>query len=379
MNILAYERRTLGTGLIVQTFAQALSVPVATSALLLESWFPSAVTPGAFAIADYLALASLPLADTSDPVTPATPGFAPYFAGYTQLANAALLISSLGLTTADSTWWQTSGVAAGWLDPTKLPSAPAATANGGFARWIRIVTATNVRAKIAPGNLSFAALFGFAGGGATKAQVLTQIEALTQWPADSLAVLCGAPANPADQGLLSLQPADYQSERALARLIPPFLMISQYGFPADLSTWIAPSVTASVADAIKQGVKANYPLSQWFPLAKQLRDPLRMQQRDAMVGYLLANPAGVTGRWLGPDDVFAALPDRRRDVLLYGDLAYRAGELRDPTLRATLSARHRTGRDGRLDRYELGAVGVDERIPSLGSEPRGLFVPRELD
>jgi hypothetical protein len=305
VNILAYERRTLGTGLIVQTFAQALSVPVATSALLLESWFLSTTTPGVFAIADYLALASLPLADTSDPVTPATPGFAPYFAGYTALANAALLISSLGLTTADSTWWQTSGVAAGWLDPTKLPAAPAATANGGFARWSRIVTATNVRAKIAPGNLSFAALFGFAGGGATKAQVLTLIEALTQWPADSLAILCGTPGNPADQGLLSLQPSDYQSERALARLIAPFLMISQYGFPSDVSTWIAPSVTAPVADAIKQGVKANYPLSQWFPLAKQLRDPLRMQQRDALVGYLLANPPGVEGRWLDSDDVFA--------------------------------------------------------------------------
>ena len=102
-----------------------------------------------------------------------------------------------------------------------------------------------------------------------------------------------------------MQPSDYQSERALARLIAPFLMISQYGFPSDVSTWIAPSVTAPVADAIKQGVKANYPLSQWFPLAKQLRDPLRMQQRDALVGYLLANPPGVEGRWLDSDDVFA--------------------------------------------------------------------------
>ena len=73
-----------------------------------------------------------------------------------------------------------------------------------------------------------------------------------------------------------------------------------------LASWISATVTSDTADEIKQSVKANYPREQWFMLAKQLRDPLRQEQRDALVSYLLARepPAGV-GRWLTPDDVFA--------------------------------------------------------------------------
>ena len=75
---------------------------------------------------------------------------------------------------------------------------------------------------------------------------------------------------------------------------------------ADVSTWIGATVSEAAADAIKQSVKANYPLTQWLTLAKQLRDGLRESQRDALVAYLLAQtpPTGAT-RWLDPNDVFA--------------------------------------------------------------------------
>ena len=109
-------------------------------------------------------------------------------------------------------------------------------------------------------------------------------------------------------GELSLTyPDDYVAEIALSRLLACETILGQTGIPADVSDWIAATVTSDTADAIKQSVKANYPEQQWLTLAKQLRDPLRQEQRDALVAYLLAQRAPGRRRHGGstPDDVFA--------------------------------------------------------------------------
>ncbi|HWX74534.1 MAG TPA: Tc toxin subunit A, partial [Solirubrobacteraceae bacterium] len=301
--ILAYQRRTLGTGLIVQTLAQSLGLSSATTALLLSGWFPSASTPGAFLIADLLALPT-PL-DTTVPVSPSDAGFAPYFAAYAALAKTASLIAALRLGDDDVAWWHASGVALGWLDPTALPAAPAATAEGRFHRLARLLAARTVRDRVPIAGATFRSLFDLASG-ESKSAYLTALIALTGWAQDTLAVLCGDPATTADQGALSLAyPGDYLCETALARILPCEQTIARTGIPADVGTWIASPLTPEAANAIKRSVKASYSDLQWPEIAKELRDALRMEQRDALVAYLLANPpAGVT-RWLDAEDVFA--------------------------------------------------------------------------
>jgi hypothetical protein len=310
--VLSYEITTHSTGLVVQTLAQALGIENQTAQLLLEKWFPSA-TAGQFLIADFLALTTLPLSNVTDPISPtADPAFAPYFTSYASLARVALLISTLKLGVDDVSWWQASGVSAGWLDPTKLPpplvpGAPSpASAGGRFYELGRLIAATNVRNNVPIQNPTFQTLFTPAGT-LTKSAYLTQLASQTQWPAATLAVLCGDPTNDAALGELTLSyPRDYEGEVALARLLPCQAILSQTGIPPDVTKWIATTVDSPTADAIKQSVKANYPEPQWLTLAKQLRDPLRQTQRDALVGYLLAGqpPPGVS-RWLDPDDVFA--------------------------------------------------------------------------
>ena len=318
-NTLAYERQTLGTGLVVQSLAQALNIATASVALLVNSWFPSASNAGKFAIDDFLALPSLPLADTANPISPTDPNYMLYFSMYAKLASTALLITSLNLSTGDCKWWHEKGVGLGWLDPTTLPTSATTTAQGRFYSWSRLVTARDVRDRISPSAPSFAAVFDLAGVGASKVQYLTTLAALTQWPADALTTFCGDPAHTADHGLLSLvYPDDFVSERALSRLIPCLKLLKTTGIPADVSTWIGATVSAAAADAIKQSVKANYPSDRWLKLAKQLRDGLRESQRDALVAYLLAQAPPVVHlqannqtpvpvsptRWLDPNDVF---------------------------------------------------------------------------
>ena len=132
--LLAYQRRTRATGLVVQSLAQALGLPTATAALLVNDWFASASIPGAQAIADFLALPEVALSDTNDPISPDAPGFAGYFTTYAALAKTALVVSSLNLMNEDVDWWHATGVALGWLDPTALPTSATGTAAGQVLR-----------------------------------------------------------------------------------------------------------------------------------------------------------------------------------------------------------------------------------------------------
>ncbi|HSZ69478.1 MAG TPA: neuraminidase-like domain-containing protein [Solirubrobacteraceae bacterium] len=303
--LLADQTSTLSQGLIVQTLAQALGLESATAELLLSKWFPSTVTPGAYAIADFLALPGKSVASTTEPISPQSPGFVSYFTTYAALAKAAMLIATLKLGVEDVKWWKDSGVAAGWLDPTALPGSPQNTAEGRFYRLARLIAGAKLRGEVPVPNASFATLLSTAG--ASKSEYLTRLATQTQWQPAMLAALCGDPTSTAATGELALSyPHDYESETALARIVPCEAILARTGIPAELADWIAPAPSSATADEIRQSVKANYPDEQWLTLAKQLRDPLRESQRDALVSYLLAQaPPAEVSAWLRPDDVFA--------------------------------------------------------------------------
>jgi Tc toxin complex TcA C-terminal TcB-binding domain/Neuraminidase-like domain/Putative peptidoglycan binding domain len=301
-SVLAYQIRTQSSGLVMHTLAQSLGLTTATTALLLSEWLPSFTGTGEL-IDDFLTLTSANVIDPQAPISPDEPGFAPYFNAYATLAKIALIVTTLRLSSDDVGWWHSNGVAAGWLDPETLPSAPQPTAAGRFHSLLRLARARTVRDGVPPGNASFAMLFT---AGITKSDYFARLGALTQWPPATLTVLCGDPASNTDQGELSLAyPGDYQSEAALSRLLPALEILTKTGIPADVSGWITPTLGPGTGDTIKQSVKANHPEQEWVALAKQLRDPLREAQRDALVSYLIANPPPNVGPWLGPEEVFA--------------------------------------------------------------------------
>lgn len=301
--ILAHQRRERSAALIVQALAQSLGLSSATAALLLTEWFPSASRPGEFLIADFLALPDP--ADSTVPVPANAPGFAPYFAAYAALAKVASLIAALRLGDDDVKWWHEQGVGLGWLDPTTLPTAPTAGAEGRFQRLARLLAGAAVRDRFPAANASFASLFGIAAS-ASKSEYFEALVAHTGWSANTLFQLCGDPSLPAVTGPLELAyPDDYLSETALARIMPCQRTMARTGIPAEISSWLAAHVTPATASAIKRSVKANYSEPQWPEIAKKLSDGLRTQRRDALVDYLLANPPAGVGAWLDSNDVFA--------------------------------------------------------------------------
>jgi hypothetical protein len=301
-SLLVYEIRTQSSGLIVHTLAQSLAATTATTALLLKEWLPSFTGTGRL-IEDFLALASATVADPLAPISPDEPAFEPYFTAYATLAKIALVVTTLRFSSDDVNWWRNTGVAAGWLDPTALPTAPQVTASGRFHRLLRLARARKCRDGI-PGKPPLAALF--ADVAITKSDYFARLGAVTQWPQATLTVLCGDPADTTDRGELALvYPDDYESELALSRLQPALEVVSRTGIPADVTGWIAPTLAPGAAAAIKQSAKANHAEGEWLALAKQLRDPLREAQRDSLLSYLIANPPPGVGRWVDAEDVFA--------------------------------------------------------------------------
>ncbi|HEY2714688.1 MAG TPA: neuraminidase-like domain-containing protein [Solirubrobacterales bacterium] len=301
--VLAEQREVRANSLIVQTLGQSLGLSSATTALLLGNWFHSSSHPGLFMIADFRNLPAP--SDATVRVPSDAVEFEPYFAAYAALAKVAALIRALRLGDADVEWWHDRGVALGWLDPTTLPAAQTPTAEGRFHQVMRLAAAAGVRDRIPAVNASFESLFGIAAT-AGKDEYFTTLVESTGWSADTLSQLCGDPDVAADTGSLGLAyPGDYLSETALARIVPCERTIARTGIPADVESWLATSVTAETAAAIKRSVKSGCSEQQWPEIAKRLSDGLRTRRRDALVSYLLAEPPAGVGRWLDANDVFA--------------------------------------------------------------------------
>jgi peptidoglycan hydrolase-like protein with peptidoglycan-binding domain len=280
-------------GVVVQELSDALGLPTATVAAVdtvVTQWL---TLPG---------VARHPSKKDS-PIAPDEPGFAVFFDGYETLAKFAAIVTGFGLTADDTAWLRAHGIAAGWLDPLALPLTESDTAQGRYARWRRAADAAAVKSALPAGST---ALMDLALGTADKATYFDALHDLTGWSRETLGKLAGDPANAADKGPLQLAyPDDYRSELALAKLVPAVKMLRRLGISADVSGWLGAIVTPQQADAIKQSVKGKYSAQRWAAVAKALRDPLREQQRDALVGYLLSHPPSGVKRWHDTNDVYA--------------------------------------------------------------------------
>ncbi|WP_433222035.1 neuraminidase-like domain-containing protein [Dactylosporangium sp. CS-047395] len=300
--------RDQGTSVVTQELADALGLPTAVVATLVGDWFRAFGDKAQTLLSELLALPDIarePAAE-EQPVTRAEPGFAPYFDAYHRLAKVARVAAGFRLTAADVTWLHPNGVEAGWLDPAALPSTPVAAPEGRYAGWRRLAEAAELRPLLGPGG-AVTDLLDLARDGAPKAQYLAVLAERTGWPAENLRVLTGDPAKPDDTGLLNLAyPAQYRSEIALARLAPALAALDRLGVAAgEVAGWLGATVTAAQATSIRQAAKARYPAQQWPEVAKPPRDVLRERQRDALLGWLLANPPAGVSRWYDENDVYA--------------------------------------------------------------------------
>ncbi|MNU14855.1 hypothetical protein D3C71_29750 [compost metagenome] len=153
--------------------------------------------------------------------------------------------------------------------------------------------------------------------GADNNQLLQMLVNTLLWSADDLVYLLGEGIT--NKGILkyTFSPAvtnthDYRKASLLLQADKIMRAIKKTGLSARaLHESLLPQIETEQSVVVRKAAKAKYEISEWYGVVKPLQDVLRRSQRDALVAYLLVNPAIVlqdsTMKLKNENDLFAYL------------------------------------------------------------------------
>ncbi len=247
--------------------------------------------------------AALPVTTTevqSALATSATPATPLYYQARAliKLKKFAVLATRLSLQTVELSWLLSNAAGFGLLDLNVLPANGAGGGTPLYDAFYALVTASQLRTQLAPAQPFFNLLA--PNPAPPEATYLQNLSALTSWKLTDLQAL----ADPAALGFT--YPADFQKFATLKRLQACFAMLTKLGASAtQVLPWTHALITFDQANAIANLVKLQYSVAQWPAAGKSLRDPLRQQQRDALVSYLVFHSQTLfSQQFRSPDDLF---------------------------------------------------------------------------
>jgi peptidoglycan hydrolase-like protein with peptidoglycan-binding domain len=296
------------TSLLIKRVAAAAGIMVELASALAQD--PFGVPGGPALVRVLLAPAIVDPAVAIDPVTPA---LQPAYRGLRLFGKQALLAGRLRLATGELSTIQARQASLGWIDWTRLPAQDADVplqwdAAAGLVQYVAI------RDRLPRGRAPLWKVFALAGqpapAGTTPAdwqsQFFAELARRTGWE-DVSATATAAPQLTALADALGLQRADFATVAPLARLAAAVALADHLGLPG--ATIGGPSggwragVTPALAADIKGAARSKHPGDQWLSIAKALRDPLREQQRDALLAYLV----GTLGVYADANQAFDTL------------------------------------------------------------------------
>ena len=218
------------------------------------------------------------------------------------LKKLAVLASRLSLTAAELGWLEANAGALGWLDFSTLPaysSPPLAP----FAPFYLLALMCQLRTQWIARQSFFTLLPARPPAPApSMGGYLGSLTGLTGWNLADLNFLAGA------QGW-NLAVADFWNPATLLRCQNAFQALSSLNASAaQVFPWTYASLTLAQANDITNLVKNRYSFEQWPAIGKKLRDPLRQQQRDALVSYAIYDSASLFHQaFTSADDLFGYL------------------------------------------------------------------------
>ena len=238
-----------------------------------------------------------------------------------RLHKTALVVKKLELDHLEIPQLLSRSQFAGWLDLAQLPvqgnvAAPA------FDSWARLVRLVDFRNQLLPEQQEhlfdlFAIAEDFQPGASPYANQERQaytakIADLTGWSQDDIGALVGkfdiGAISHGGGGILQARfPQHFADERLPQRILAAILFLRRMGVTAfDAVGWVSPPLGAGQrsyqVERVRQALKARLG-EDWADGVKRLRDPLREQQRLALVAYLLhdlnlAEPADLYDHFL---------------------------------------------------------------------------------
>jgi hypothetical protein len=247
---------------------------------------------------------------SDEPVLPGSADLSDQFAGFKRLHKAAILMNRFRVRKEELAWVLEQGPGRGTLDFQQLPVTSSA-ATVPYEGWSRLRNAIGLRDQSSPRELFD--LFEVAAAAETDGtpaaitaaheSFLSELERRSRWDRDDIEFLVGTPVHSSALGFA--YPQDWRDERPLERLAEVMAVVRRVGLPAGtLWPWRniplqsngtpgeqkdAIDKQAAQAEEIKQAVRARHEETQWYEVARTIRDRLRERQRDALVGWLVGN------------------------------------------------------------------------------------------
>lgn len=310
--------RALQTHLVAQRLSEALNLSLEIVTSLLTQYLCAAGTvghnPNGTAVHPMIE-------DFLDPVfmastRPFTAVHDAQTTSYRLLHKATLLLSKFGISEVEL-WWLFNPVdqTDRGLDLNLLPrvGTSAYRTPEGFGMWSRIGDLVRLRNRSGTEKLEAvlanAARQAPGGTGAVSISLPEAISLLGPWRLGDVRSIIDH---------LGFTLVTLGGERALTQLSLCCDMASALGVSAERCwTWATPSLSAlearTVAQEIREAVKARYSNDQWLTIAKPLRDTLRVKQTKALVSYLLVHPPAayqdadpaIGLPWNNVDDLYA--------------------------------------------------------------------------
>lgn len=273
--------------IVIQQLATVFDLPLDTMTLLMAD--PALDPVGNEALSSaFLAIAP----DLSDPSAPEPPeiteaNYGDLFDQYRYLDKLVTVLYHFGFTAvADAAWLLANGAAHNWLDLTDQTTLLLQTRThpltAVFRRWVAMVEMATLRASFPETEPTLLTLLEHVANG-DQDQFVADLLKRTGWQEPYLQFLVGKlgytfPGSYANGALIDV----------LTHLAGCFDLIDQLGVSAE-KLWAWANATPSFDQAldIKQTVRAKYDAETWLKVAEPLRDALREQQRDALVGHMV--------------------------------------------------------------------------------------------
>lgn len=168
----------------------------------------------------------------------------------------------------------------------------------GFNQWLRLANYSSLKKRFGVTDDRFVKIFAqpdFQG-------TLTALQIATNWYDGTLKDLMGEAFG---QGAFSAVAADYRNEKMILKFVDAYELSQKMGLSIKkLSLWTQ-AVTSDQSMDIKNTLRSKYEESQWFEVAKNVNNPLREKNRDALVSYLLTLDAMITRKIHDTNDLYA--------------------------------------------------------------------------
>src|SRR6185503_5841019 len=298
--VLPYVQDIFSRSFIKQTLSDALELEPAVAALLLETVVQSSTDPATRVIHDCLALLDPNAIDA-------------FRKSFLLLNRIALLIKGFGMTAGEVAYLSTHGDDFAVVDPANnesvdfdfnaLGESNATAPTVLFGQWERLFDLFSLRDRLPNGPVDLFSAAALSVENKLSDSVAGILSETTGWDQTKIADLANS---------FNLKDGHFRNEVKLVKLWECVALGKRLGASmVQLRKWATDNPAPAQAKEIITTVKAKYDEEQWLGVAKPLNNLLRERRKDALIAYILADPALVEQEITDSNQLFERSEERR--------------------------------------------------------------------